>query len=230
MGLIIVASTFCKFRTAARFMSAALCVCALPALAAESVSPFTASAYAQGAESKGVVVVSVNWGRQWKCGRFDNAQLKSLSFDKVGSSEASKDQAKADLVLEDKTLLPAPTRFVNLAYIAEPGEYQLSAFSVKVAKSTSDVGYSNASRADLLRNGKSSAGSFTVAPGEVVYIGHFFLDCAKDPMPWRYYPSSRDDFDQYLKRVKTDFEALDTSKAKFRLFNTTTLGEPFTLP
>ena len=193
------------------------------------MSPFTVSAYAQEAESKGVVLVSVNWGRHWKCGRFQNAQLKSLSFDKANSSEASKD-AKSDLILEDASLLPATTRFVNHAYIAEPGEYLLSAFSVEVAKSTSDVGFFNASRPDLLRNGKSSAGSFTIAAGEIVYIGHFFLDCAKDPMPWRYYPSSRSDFDQYLKGVKSQFEALDTSKVKFRLFNTTTLGEPFTLP
>lgn len=212
-----------------RFLTPLLCILALPAFASDPAAPFSGAAYAQSAASKGVVLVAARWARQWKCGRFDHAQLKSLSFDKAGSPKDGPD-AKPDLLLEDSALLPSPARFINHAYIVEPGEYALSAFSVKVAKSASDVGYINASRSDLMRDGKSLAGSFSVAAGEVVYIGHFALDCMKDPIPWRYHPASKDDFNQYLKAVKVEFEAIDTDKVTFRLFDTTTLGQPFALP
>jgi hypothetical protein len=197
--------------------------------AAELVVPFSSTAYAEASSTKGVILVSANWGRKWKCGRFENAQLKSLSFDKSGTPKASAD-AKADLVLEDSSFFSAPPKFVNYAYIVEPGEYLLSAFSVKAAQSSSNVGYFSATRSDLIKEGKSKAGSFAVSAGEVVYIGHFFLDCAQDPTPWRYYPSDKGDFNQFLSGIKKEFDALDVEKVKFRLFETTTMGNPFTLP
>jgi hypothetical protein len=198
------------------------------AAAAEVAIPYSSSAYAEGAGAKGVVLISANWSRKWKCGRFENAQLKGLSFDKADSPKEGND-AKADIVLEDSSFFSAPPRFVNYAYIAEPGEYLLSAFSVKAAQSSSNVGYFNAARSDLVKGGKSKAGSFTVSAGEIVYVGHFFLDCAQDPMPWRYYPSDKGDFNQFLSGIKKEFEALDIDKVKFRLFDTTTMGSPFTL-
>lgn len=198
-------------------------------VAAEVAVPFSSSAYAENASAKGVVLISAKWGRKWKCGRFENAQLKNLSFDKAGSPKEGND-AKPDLVLEDNSILPASSRFVNYAYIVEPGEYMLSAFSVKAAQSVSNVGYFNAARSDLIKDGRSKAGTFTVSAGEVVYVGHFFLDCAQDPMPWRFYPSDRGDFTQFLSGIKKEFEAIDVEKVKFRLFDTTTMGNPFTLP
>ena len=195
---------------------------------AEAVIPFNSAAYTESANTKGVVLVSANWGRQWKCGRFENAQLKKLSFDKSSSGKEGND-AIPDLVLEDGSLLPASPRFINYAYLAEPGEYLLSAFSVKAAQSVSNVGYFKAARSDLIKDGKSKAGSFTVSAGEIVYIGHFSLDCAQDPIPWRYYPSDRGDFKQFLSGIKKEFDALDVEKVKFRLFDTSTMGQPFTL-
>ncbi|MCL4744479.1 MAG: hypothetical protein KJZ83_03590 [Burkholderiaceae bacterium] len=151
-----------------------------------------------------------------------------MSFDKSGSPRAGND-ASADLVLEHASVLPAAARFVNYAYIVEPGEYLLSAYSVKVARSASDVGYLNAARSDLIVDGRSRAGSFSVSAGEVVYIGHFFLDCAQDPIPWRYYTSDRGDFARYLAGAKKAFESLDVGKVEFRLFDTTTMGNAFVL-
>ncbi|WP_428826205.1 hypothetical protein ACLIKD_18700 [Azonexus sp. IMCC34842] len=197
-------------------------------VAADVAVPYSSSAYAEGVGTKGVVLISANWSRKWKCGRFENAQLKGLSFDKAGSQKEGND-AKADIVLEDSSLFSAPPRFVNYAYIVEAGEYLLSAFSVKAAQSSSNVGYFNAARNDLIKDGKSKAGSFTVSAGEIVYVGHFFLDCAQDPMPWRYYPSDKGDFNQFLSGIKKEFDALDIEKVKFRLFDTTTMGSPFTL-
>ncbi|HEY8096029.1 MAG TPA: hypothetical protein VIE65_08000 [Methylobacter sp.] len=197
--------------------------------AAEFAIPFSSSAYKENSSIKGVVLISANWGRKWKCGRFDNAQLRSLSFDKVGNPKES-DEDKADLIVEDGSFLPASLHFVNYAYIVEPGEYQMSGFSIKTAQSISDVGYFNGKRSNLIQDGKSKAGSFTVEPREIVYIGHFFLDCAKDPIPWRYYPSDRGDFNQFLSGIKKEFDAIEIEKVKFRLFDTTTMGNPFTLP
>jgi hypothetical protein len=195
---------------------------------AEVAIPYSASAYAESVGTKGVVLISANWGRKWKCGRFENAQLMGLSFDKAGSQKDGNDQ-KSDIVLEDSSFFSAPTRFVNYAYITEPGEYLLSAFSVKAAQSSSSVGYFNSARSDLIKDGKSKAGSFTVSAGEIVYVGHFFIDCSQDPMPWRYYPSDKGDFNQFLSGIKKEFEALDIEKVKFRLFETTTMGSPLTL-
>ena len=49
-----------------------------------------ADAYARERGSQGVVLLSVNWGRQWGCGAFENAQLLSLSFDRLsGASPAA---------------------------------------------------------------------------------------------------------------------------------------------
>jgi hypothetical protein len=198
-------------------------------VAAEVAVPFSSSTYAESGSAKGVVLVSVNWGRKWKCGRFENAQLKNLSFDKADSLKEGID-AKPDLVLKDNSILPASSRFVNYAYIVEPGEYMLSAFSIKAGQSVSNVGYFNAVRSDLIKDGRSKAGTFTVSAGEVVYVGHFFLDCAQDPVPWRFYPSDRGDFTQFLSDIKKEFEAIDVEKVKFRLFDTTTMGNPFALP
>lgn len=205
------------------------CLLTSAAWSSELVTPFASETYVQSAGTKGVVLVSANWGRKWKCGAFDNAQLKSISFDRADSSKQGTD-AKADLTLADASLLPAPSRFTNYAYIVEPGEYLVSGYSIKAAKSISDVGAFNATRTDLVKDGKSKAGSFSIAAGELVYIGHFFVDCYKEPIPWRFYPSSKDDFNQYLAGVKKEFEGLPVEKVKFRLLNTSTLGEPFSLP
>ena len=210
------------------FVSFVVGLLAASAGAGEAAAPFTAPAYAQLSGSRGVVLVSANWGPRWKCGKYENAQLASLSFDKSGSSRDGND-AKADLVLEHASVLPATARFVNYAYIVEPGEYLLSAYSVKVARSLSDVGYLKAARSDLIADGRSRAGSFSVSAGEIVYIGHFFLDCAQEPMPWRYHTSDRGDFTRYLAGVKKAFEPLDIEKVEFRLFDTTTMGNAFSL-
>lgn len=212
-----------------RLITIASCLAASSAWAGDAPVPFSAAAYAQAAATKGVVLVSVNWGRKWKCGAFENARLDAIAFDRVGSPKQGAD-AKPDFMLEDSSLLPATSRFVNLAYIVEPGHYALSGFRIKVAKSVAEVGTLEASRADLIKDGKSTAGDFNVAAGELIYIGHFFVDCVRDPIPWRFYPGSADDFRQYLEGVSKEFEALPTDQVKFRLLNTKTLGEPFSLP
>lgn len=217
-------------RTVTSILAAVIVVLVAPlACSAEVSTPFSDPIYNEKSSTSGVVIISVNWMRKWKCGQSENAQLKSFSFDKTGIPKEN-DEAKADLVLEDTSILPASSRFINYAYIVEPGTYQLSTYNVKVAQSITEVGYYKATRSNLIQDGKSKAGSFTVAAGEIVYIGHFFLDCAQDPIPWRYYPRDREGFNQYISVIKKEFSAIDTDKVKFRLFDTTSMGNPFTLP
>ena len=94
----------------------------------------------------------------------------------------------------------------------------------------SQVGYFSGDRGTLISEGKSKAGSFSVAPGEVVYIGHFALDCANAPMPWRYYPEDRPAFAKYLEAVAREYTGLPIERAKFRLFETNVMGNSFSLP
>ena len=133
------------------------------ALAADTAVPFSRSSYDSVAKDKALVLVSANWARRWKCGAFENAQLKSLGFDRSGNQKAITD--KPDLLLEDGSWLPAKPGFVNFALIVEPGEYLLSSYKIKAAKSISDVGYFSGDRTTLVSDGKSRAGKFSVGAG-----------------------------------------------------------------
>ena len=76
----------------------------------------------------------------------------------------------------------------------------------------------------------SSCGTFTVKAGELVYIGHFGLDCYKEPTIWRYYPEGREGFDSYKQVIKKQYPFLDVDKMEFRLFKTSKLGRDYELP
>jgi hypothetical protein len=197
--------------------------------AVESSVPFTPAGYAKGGQSKGVVLFAANWSRRWKCGAFANAQLQSLSFDRKGALKENA-STPADLIAEDSSFFPANRSFTDHAYIVEPGEYLFSGFKIKAAKSVSDVGYFAVDRSTLIADEKSKAGQFSVAAGEIVYIGHFAVDCAGAPMPWRFYPEDRQSFEQYLASARKKFDGLPTEKAVFRLLDTTVMGHPFVLP
>jgi hypothetical protein len=77
--------------------------------------------------------------------------------------------------------------------------------------------------------GRPEGCSFVVGPGEVVYSGHFYLDCFKEPTLWRYYPEDRETFNGYLSGVAKQHPELGTSKIQFCLFKTTFFGRDFEL-
>jgi hypothetical protein len=203
----------------------------MSAAAQEIAVPFDSVKFAATAGSKGVMLAAVTWGRQYQCGAFETAQLRSLSFDKAGIPKTG-DTAKADLIIADSSVLPTGSNspFVTYAFIAEAGEYLLSAFDVRLARSVRDVGHYKGERSRLISEGKSRGGSFTINAGEIVYIGHFGLDCAFEPIPWRYYPESRDAFAAYLRELGKEFPGLTVDRVNFRLFKTTMMGRPFELP
>jgi hypothetical protein len=198
-------------------------------LASEPAKQFDAAVYEKTISSKAVVLISANWSRKWNCGRYENAELQFLSFDKSGLQKEFSE--KADLIVQDESLLPALNTYVNYAFILDPGEYQLFGFRIKLGRSLSSTQAFFGDRKNLAgRDGKSKAGSFTVGAGEVVYIGHFGLDCATAPMPWRYYPETKEDFAKYLDGIKQQFPGLPVQKVVFRLFDTSIMGTPFTMP
>jgi hypothetical protein len=195
------------------------------AFAAEPAARFSSSTFAAEGKENGVVLVSANWARRWRCGAFENAQLQSLGFDRAGVAKSPEESP--DILIEDGSWLTSKPGFVNFALTVVPGEYLLSGYKIKAAKSISEVGYFRGDRANLVADGKSKAGSFTVQAGEVVYIGHFALDCAQAPMPWRYYPETKTDFSKYLEGVAKEYPGLPVDRAKFRLFHTTVIGNRF---
>lgn len=130
----------------------------------------TAESYGKGKVGLGVVLLDARWARQWPCGEYENAQLVSFQFDKMPLASRP-DDAPAEIMVTTSRRLAVSPDFQSYALLVPPGEYALSNYKIKVAKSVSDVGYWVASRSHLIKDGKPLGGTFSVAPGEVVYIG-----------------------------------------------------------
>jgi hypothetical protein len=188
----------------------------------------TPNAYVAEGQSKGVVLLAANWGRRWKCGQYENAQLRTFGFDRIPVRKQG-DEVPADLLLDGPLLLARP-EFIGYAFLVEPGEYALTKFEVKAARSIRDVGSFKVGRSQLIKDDKPVLGSFDVQAGEIVYIGHFFLDCYQEPIIWRYYADGVENFKLELAAFKEKYPFLDTGKAQFRLFKTQAIGRRYDLP
>lgn len=195
---------------------------------ASAAIPLTPASYAEGATAKGVVLFAVRWDRRWKCAGFENAQLRLLAFDKLPIVRNSNDD-NADLVLADAPLVMTKPRFDDYAFVVAPGEYALVGLHIKVASSVTDVRLAKVGRDRLIKDGRPQGGSFVVGPGETVYIGHFYLDCFKEPTLWRYHVEDKKSFDAYLDEVTKQHPELDASSVQFRLMKTAFFGRDFEL-
>ena len=173
----------------------------------------------------GVLVIQVNWGRTWKCGQFENAQLQALTFTKSPLDAPE----SVSLALETPSKLFVDNKFLLYAFVIQPGEYVLTAFDVKVARSVTDVAHINGSKDNLIKDGKPVGGTFTVNPGEIVYVGHFGLDCGAEPFLWRSYIDGRGDFEKYIGGFREKFPFVRQVPAQYRLFSTQLFGNPFSL-
>jgi hypothetical protein len=178
-------------------------------------------------DSSGLVLLEVNWGRQWGCAGLENAQLQKISFKRL--PDRASPGGDAAIELEAPSRLFVENRYKTYALISEPGVYALSGFDVKVAQSTSKIGHLTAGSADLFDGDTSIGGTFTVGIGEVVYIGHFSLDCSKEPVPWRYYIEGRDEFDRYVSKFKEAFPNVGDRPVQYRLFSTEMFGSEYSL-
>lgn len=184
--------------------------------------------YAKNKEKLGIVLLDARWARQWKCGKYENAQLVNFSFDKAPITEKP-DDAPSDIAVGTKSLLSVSPKFESYALLVPPGEYVLSGFKIKTAESISKVGYWVAGRSHLIKNDKPLGGKFNVAAGETVYIGNFALDCYAGPTLWRYYADGQDGFNKQLSDYKAKYPFLDLTNVKFRLFQTETIGRNYEL-
>ena len=220
---------FRSFVRDATFVIATTLVTASLAFGQDAAIPFDAASYARLRDAKGVVLVSANWSARRNCGTHATAQLLRLGFDLAGAPKASVD-APADLTMEDGAFVPGGSAFVDYAFIVAPGEYVMSGFTIRVAQSANELGFVVGRRATLIDQGASTGGRFRVGRGEVVYIGHFGIDCVDEPIPWRFYRENRASFDLNLATLRRKYDGLPTEKAVFRLFETTAMGQPFALP
>jgi hypothetical protein len=188
----------------------------------------TVDDYTKFRDTKGVVILAVDWGRQWGCASSQNAEILSMGFDRLPPNGNANDQP-SEIFLDGPPRLTKTRGYVDYALFLEPGEYALSSFDIKVALSSSDIRHFLAGRKNLIQEGQAKAGSFQVGAGETIYIGHFFLDCLQQPMLWRYYADGREAFHKHMSRVKQKYPFVDTDKAIYRLFKTP-LGLPYELP
>jgi hypothetical protein len=183
-------------------------------LFASDPAPLSKNNYQQQGSIQGVVMLQINWGRKWRCGSFENAQLEKLTF--AGPSE---------LVLTTPSRLNAADYFTPYAFVIAPGQYILTGYDVKVARSSTDVGHLTPDASYLAEDG----GSFSVSPGEIVYIGHIGLDCAHDPMPWRYYIETSDEFTRYVAGFHKHFPFTANTPVTYRLMTTRLFGSNHSL-
>lgn len=211
-------------------ISAMLAACAgttQPMKFGESVM-LTRDSYLNSKLQNGVVLLDVNWNRWWGCGTHENAQLVSFAFDKLPLKSIN-NETEPTLVLQGPSRLTAEPGFLHYAYALEPGTYALSFFSIKVADSMSKIGFFTVPREKLFSEEEPLGGTFTVKPGEVVFIGNFYLDCAYGPILWRYHPVGEVGFKAQMDAFARQFPYLELDDARFRLFETKDFGNDYEL-
>lgn len=191
----------------------------------DSTATLDEDQYGSHGAEKGLVLVSANWDRAWSCGGFENAELRSIGFDLLPMRK-SDDTQPPDIVLNGSH---KGRGYTNYALLVEPGQYGISHVKIKIAESMNQVRYLGAYRSRLFRDGKPLGGTFEVAAGEVVYIGHFGLDCAQEPILWRYYLENRRDFNDYLAGYRREYPYLKLDDVRYRLFSTDEFGYEFRL-
>jgi hypothetical protein len=206
---------------------AALALMLVMAPRVQAQVPLSETTFKQFGSSKGTVILQVNWGRYWKCGPYENAQLQQLAFRHLGENGESLSDKDWELS-PSSTLLVKPS-FEPYVVLLEPGQYALSGFKFKVAASRSDVRVAEVDSSKLIVDGKAVGGLFTVAAGEVVYIGHFGVDCNGVPTPWRFYIEGKEEFDRYVDGFHKRFPFAKDIAVTYRLFQTERLGQPYAL-
>ena len=118
----------------------------------------TERSFAGAGASSGIVMLQVNWGRYWKRGPDENAQLQRLAFRRL--SAAGGDGAARDWALEPVSTLLARPAYAPYVNLLDAGEYALSGFKVKVAAPANDVRVANAGSDRLIVDGRPAFDSY----------------------------------------------------------------------
>ena len=166
--------------------------------------------YGKSKNEKAVLLYGVNWGRQWGCAGFNNAQLQNLTFSRINSN-----LDREEIVLNNSAKLFSENSSESYAIIVNPGEYRLTGYDIKIARSSKEVSHIKG----------EGEGTFEVKAGEIVYIGDFGLDCVGDkPLLWRYYIKT-EDFERYIVQFKKKYRFVGDKPVIYRLFQTNMFGQ-----
>jgi hypothetical protein len=98
----------------------------------------------------GVVIMEVSWGRSWNCGPYQNAQIESTTFTKSQSETSN----TINLNLDTPSKLFVDNKYTQYSFVLEPGEYGLTAFDVKIARSATSIAHIKLSKDNLIKDGK----------------------------------------------------------------------------
>jgi hypothetical protein len=191
---------------------------------ADQLEPLSADRFRAGIPGKGIVLLSVNWGRRYGCPGMANAQLLRLAFTQMPVTASS-----ATLELKTPGKLLVNNTFLDVAYMLDPGKYAITEIKVLIAKTLNKV--DEFSVGGLMEHDNPVGGTFQVQPNEAVYIGSFGMDCTEQgAVPWRFYLKDRASFDEYVARFKKRYPFAAALPVRYRLFDSTEFGFPFSLP
>lgn len=182
----------------------------------------TEERYVKERKEKAVVLFDVNWGRKWGCAGRENARLYRFTFDRLPADKRSND-APADITVANTSNVFVDNRFLGYVILVPPGEYALSGYTTKTGDSKKGSAFWGMYRSDFQKQKRSHGGTFKAIAGETVYIGNFFLDCATEPMIWRYYTEEKNMAHQ-IKGYQDKYPFLDLGNVTYRLFDTELFG------
>jgi hypothetical protein len=177
--------------------------------------------YAKHALEMGVILMDVGWGRRWNCAGYENAQLDSLKF--LNTDRDSESSKYTEVEIKSPPRLSAANDFDQYGFLVKPGTYAFVGWSIKAARSVSDVGYIRAGEAELIDAGQFLGGTMEIGAGETVYVGNFFLDCHESPIPWRYY-TVEENLAAHFQQFHNKFRFIDPEVIKIRLMKTELFG------
>jgi hypothetical protein len=170
-------------------------------------------------------LLHIDWARKWGCIASENAQIQELEFTRM-ISDGSGGLKPTDLTLTFKNGLLTNNGFQGYALLLDPGIYALSGVELK----KESVRRYKLGADQLIKEGKAVGGSFDVAAGEIVYIGHFAVDCGPEAMVWRFYINGRAAWERYLVDVHKQLPYTKDAPVAYRLFATESFGFPYSLP
>jgi len=204
-------------------MALVLVASTLQAIAAQP-ERLSADRFRAGMPGKGIVLLSINWGRRYGCPGVANAQLLRLTFTQLPITTSS---AKLDLKTPGKLLVN--NTFLNVAYILDPGKYAITDIRVLIAETLNKV--DELTVGGLMEQDNPVGGTFQVEPNEAVYIGSFAMDCANQgAVPWRFYLEDKASFDKYVAGFKKEYPFAAALPVRYRLFDSAEFGSQFSLP
>ncbi len=114
------------------FLAAVILILPATNVFAGSIEP-TKDNYEKSKSEKAVVLYAVNWGRKWSCAKFDNPNLQNLTFSRL--DPVTHLPTGEPIVLDTPEKFSAQDISVPYAILVDPGEYALSGFDIKLAKS-----------------------------------------------------------------------------------------------